>query len=107
MIDDRLLRLDDQLREKFGRIIINNWHTGGNREWSGLRTPESRYYSPTSQHTFGRASDKLFIDSTTDTVRNYILKNADEFPLLTSLELDVSWLHSDVRNCDRIKTYRP
>ena len=107
LLDDRLLRLDDQLREKFGKITINNWYWGGDREWSGIRTPDSAYFSPTSQHTYGRASDKLFRDNTITHVRSYILENPDEFPLLMSLELDVTWLHSDVRNCKRIKTYRP
>ena len=30
-----------------------------------------------------------------------------DFSLIGSIELGVSWLHSDVRNCDRLKTYRP
>jgi len=107
LFDERLLRLDDQLRNRFGPITINNWHIGGNRHWSGLRTPDSPYYSKTSQHSFGRASDKKFADVEEEYVQEYILANPNEFPLLNSLELGVSWVHSDVRNCERIKTYRP
>jgi hypothetical protein len=107
LLDDRLLRTDDQLRERFGKITINNWVWGGKRLWSGIRTFGSPYYSVTSQHPYGRASDKLFLESSIDDVRAYILDNPDEFPHLTSLELDTAWLHSDTRNCQRIKTYIP
>lgn len=106
-LDDRLLRMDDALRDKFGPMTINNWHTGGDREWSGLRTPSSPYYSETSQHSYGRASDKIFHATNAEAVRQYILAHPDEFPLLMSLELATSWLHSDTRNCERIKTYKP
>lgn len=107
LLDDRLLRTDDQLREKFGKIKINDWHWGGIRLWSGLRTPDSPYYSLTSQHTFGRGSDKLFLEADVNTVRQYVLDNPEEFPHLNSLEMGTDWLHSDTRNCDRIMTYWP
>ena len=42
-------------------------------------------------------------------MRNEILANpsASDFILIGSVELGVSWLHFDVRNCDRIMTYYP
>ena len=105
LIDNRLLITLDQLRDEYGPIIVNNWHTGGDREWSGLRTPDSPYYRPYSQHTFGRAADCLFDKVTVERVRRDILNDKDMFPCITSVELNTSWLHFDVRNCDRIKTY--
>lgn len=115
LLDDRLLMTDDALRERYGRIIINNWHSprlikicGGDvRSWSGLRTEESPYGSEYSQHRFGRASDKLFLDTHIDVVRNDILLHQDEFPYINFIELKTSWLHSDTRNCERIKIYTP
>ena len=107
LLDDRMLRLIDRLREKFGKMTINNWYWGGDREWSGLRTAGSPFYSPYSQHSFGRAFDAIFDEVGIETVRQYILNNPDEFPELMSLELDVSWLHGDVRNCVRIKAFKP
>ena len=88
---------------------MNNWYWGRDREWSGLRTKDSPYYSDYSQHTFGRAADCLFRDHNTDQIREDILANPDDlaFELIGSLELSVSWLHFDVRNCDRIMTYNP
>lgn len=97
MIDDRLVISCDQLREKFGPITINNWHSGGTREWSGLRVERSPYFSPTSQHSFGRAADCIFKDVTTEKVRRYIIDNPQDFPFITTVEMEVSWLHFDVR----------
>lgn len=104
-IDERLLRMDDLLREKFGPITINNWHVGGDREWSGLRTPGSPFYSPTSQHSFGRASDKLMRLVSAEEVRQYILSYPHEFPHIGGIEIDTPWLHTDVRNHEGIKTF--
>jgi hypothetical protein len=105
LLDDRLLITLDQLREEYGSITINNWKWDGPREWSGLRTPESSWYRPYSQHTFGRAADCLFNDVDVEKVRKDILKSPDKFPCINSIELNTSWLHFDVRNCNRIKTY--
>ena len=60
LLDSRALMAIDSLRDLYGPIIINTWASGGNRKWSGLRTPEYEGYSETSQHTFGRAFDCIF-----------------------------------------------
>ena len=57
-MDDRILRVVDNLRYAFDvSIKINDWKWGGNYEWSGLRTKESPWFNPYSQHSFGRALD--------------------------------------------------
>lgn len=96
LIDRRLVEADQQLRDKFGRVAINNWWGDGNRNWSGLRTPDSPYYSRTSQHSFGRASDKIFKEATAEEVRNYIKANWQTLGI-TCIEDNVTWVHSDVR----------
>ena len=111
LIDDRLIMLIDELRDTFGRATINNYYYGGKREWSGLRTPESSYFSPYSQHTFGRAADIIFNDISAEDVRECIIDKPDKFlaicPSIT-LEDDVSWLHIDVRNeSDGIHLFKP
>lgn len=109
LLDERMLRTDDLLRDRYGAIIINNWHTpGGTRHWSGIRTPASPQFSPTSQHTFGRASDKIFAHTTAEAVRRDILANPDDetFKLIMAVEMGVDWLHTDFRNCDRIKAFK-
>lgn len=107
LIDDRLIYSIDSLREKFGPITINNWNSGGDREWSGLRTVDSPYYSRYSQHTFGRAADLLFSNADVEEVRKYILANKDLFPYITGVELGTSWLHIDIRNATQYYTFNP
>jgi len=109
LLDERLLITLDRLRERYGAMTVNNWYWGKEREWSGLRTKDSPYYSPYSQHTFGRAADCLFMKASAEAVRKDMLAAPDDqtFELVGSLEMGVSWLHVDVRNCDRIMTYRP
>lgn len=109
LLDERLLVTLDRLRGRYGSMTVNNYHWGKDREWSGLRTRESPYFSPFSQHSFGRAADCLFSETTAEQVRQEILGSPGDpdFELIGSLELGVSWLHFDVRNCDRIKTYYP
>ena len=109
LLDERLLISLDKLRERYGLITVNNYYWGKDREWSGLRTSDSPYYSPFSQHTFGRAADCLFSNISTEEVRQEILANPTDpdFELIGSVELGVSWLHFDVRNSHRIKTYYP
>mgnify|MGYP003931408633 CR=1 FL=1 len=107
LLDDRMLITLDRLREKYGSMTVNSWKWGGDREWSGLRTPDSPYYSKYSQHSFGRAADVIFKHITAEEVRQAILENPDDptFELINSFEEGVSWLHFDVRNCDRVLTY--
>ncbi len=99
-IDDRLIEEVDRIKEKFplGTATINNYYWGGDRHWSGLRTPESPWYSETSQHSYGRAVDIVFSEYTAEEVRQYILGHMDEFPHIRRTEADVSWLHIDLAN---------
>jgi hypothetical protein len=96
VIDKRLVEADQKLRDKFGAITINNWISGGNRQWSGIRTLDSQYYSYTSQHAWGRASDKIFSKATSDEVREYIKLHWKGLGI-TAIEDGVPWVHSDVR----------
>ena len=107
LLDEKALVTLDQLRKKLGRTTVNNYKFGGDREWSGLRTPDSPYYSKYSQHSFGRAFDCIFEKVTAEEARQYIKLYPEIFPYLNSIEEEVSWLHFDVRNCVRIKTYSP
>lgn len=109
LLDPDMLRTLDMLRDRYGSMTVNNWFWGGDRKWSGLRTAGSPYFSPYSQHTFGRASDPIFKNITAEEVRVEIQAQKDNptFRYIKSIELGVSWLHFDVRNCNRLKTYRP
>ena len=108
-IDSRLIETIDAIKEAFplGTITINNYFWGGNRNWSGLRTPKSDYYSETSQHSFGRAVDMIFSEYEADHIRKYIKKNPVKFPYVKGLEEGVSWVHLDLRNEDELVTFHP
>ena len=109
LLDSRLLITLDRMRMRYGPITVNNYFWGHDRKYSGLRTPDSEHYSPTSQHTFGRAADCIFREIGVDVVRTDILEHPydTEFQHINAIELDTSWLHFDVRNCDRVMTFKP
>lgn len=110
-LDERILRLCDALRDRFGSATINNYKYGGDRVASGLRSPDSPYYSPTSQHSFGRAVDILFKDYSAEHVRDQIKSGCFDFCHIVSsmtLEDGVSWLHIDIRNGnDGVNSFKP
>lgn len=97
MFDNRILKAADLLRDKFGPATINNWLWGGQYKASGLRAPESEYYSLTSQHAWGRALDLKFRDYDAETIRQAILRKEVAPGLITGIEADVSWNHIDCR----------
>lgn len=109
LIDDRVLITLDKLREVFGICTVNDWlfSSTGNYSQSGLRTQEAPEYSPTSQHTFGRAMDCKFRHNSAEEVRLIVVENKSLFPYITFIEADVSWFHFDVRNTDRITLWSP
>ena len=112
-LDDRILRLADALREEFGSTVINTYAMGGDRNWSGLRTSDSPYYSPTSQHSFGRALDMIFTKVSAETVRDHIKNPSNHWCSIAgvdsiTLEDDVSWLHIDIRNGAKgVNSFKP
>lgn len=107
LINPLIIQTIDKLKEHFdeGTITINSWKWGGDREWSGLRTPDSSYYSSTSQHALGNAVDMIFSDYSSDDVRLFIKNNPDMFPHIKGVENGISWVHVDVRNADTIQYF--
>lgn len=103
MIDVRLVKSDQKLRTLFGPITINNWWHEGSRNHSGIRALDSPYYSITSDHAWGRASDKIFKDVTAEEVREFIKIDYQNF-LITVIEEekdapedeDIKWVHSAI-----------
>ncbi len=105
LLDERLLITIDELRDALGSVVINNYRWGGSRKWSGLRTVESDFYRPFSQHSFGRAVDMVFSKVTAEEARQHIFANKERYPYVFAVELGVSWLHFDCRNTNRIFTF--
>jgi hypothetical protein len=97
------------LRNRFGVTTVNNWHVGGGNQYRGFRPFHCAIGARLSQHKLGNAFDSSFADYTAEEVRQYILANPHEFPHITAIEGQVSWLHFDVRpsNWDGIKVFNP
>ena len=109
IFDPNLIETIDTIKEHFqhGTMTINNWFWGGNREWSGLRTPNSKYYSFKSMHSWGKAIDAVFSHYAADEVRSFIVANTQLFPHIKGIETDISWLHIDTRNREDVLLFKP
>ncbi|EGV52881.1 hypothetical protein [Candidatus Endoriftia persephone] len=86
-----------KLRKYLGKpLIINNYHCGGEREWSGFRTPESPYFSATSQHAIANAYDIICVGLTPQEMQAVIQEKYQRFNI-GGLEIAPSWTHIDWR----------
>lgn len=100
MFDPDVLKAADWLRERYGPATINDWKWGGEFSQSGLRTPDSKYYSPTSQHSKGCALDLKFRNKTAQQIRDDLAEyqyQGNQIPYFTRVENQVSWLHIDTK----------
>jgi len=106
--DPRFLSVSDRLRIKFGPMTINNWLWGGSFLHRGLRTPLDPLApkGDFSTHRFGMGGDADFRFATVQEVRAYIIAHPADFPEIKGLELDVSWLHYDVRNAEHLVLFK-
>jgi len=97
------------LRNRFGVTLVNNWHINGENQYRGFREYDCPIGARFSQHKLGNAFDCSFVNFTAEEVRRYILDNPQEFPYITAIEGQVSWLHFDVRpsSWDGIKVFNP
>ena len=106
-IDARLVDTINQIKQKYGYImIVNTWHMkkwnmfGDIREFSGYRPPGCSIGKQDGAHYKGMAADLLFYSSSgtiveSDHIRELLLSNIDEFPYIQCLEI-APWCHIDV-----------
>ena len=110
-IDKDLIAQMNQLRELFGRrITINTWANGGRFQWRGFRTPDSPVYTKYSSHSFGRAVDFDVEGLSAPQARKQIIQWYREGILISksvNLEVEVNWVHLDIRNGEGLRTFRP
>lgn len=103
LFDNRILRIADAVRKRYGRVLCNTWKYGGSTQHRGFRPFGLAFGAELSQHKFGRALDLFPLDNPVEGVREDIiaLQNHRDFKELMAIELKVSWLHLDVRNWDK------
>tara|TARA_R110000796_G_scaffold227145_1_gene343718 strand:- start:428 stop:862 length:435 start_codon:yes stop_codon:yes gene_type:complete len=115
-LDVRMLKLSDWLREKTDSpITINNWHTGGQFNWSGIRTTRSSYYSDYSGHSWGSALDYKSKTHSAAQLQQLVIDNWEEVKRVTGLEglrfehpdCTPTWCHMDsMQTDDKIYIFR-
>ena len=104
-LDPRLLPLGDAIRDLLCvPCLINDYAIGGTREFCGIRTPRCPQYSPGSWHSISSAHlcgaldlhpQGMSADDARELIRKAVASGG--LPDLGGLELDVSWVHVDVR----------
>jgi len=97
LFDPRTLYVNDKLRKRYGKMIANTYHWGGEHQYRGFRPRWCTVGSKYSQHRYGRASDLVPVEAPVEEIRRDIIKG-NNFLYITCIEADVSWLHHDERN---------
>ncbi len=97
LIDERLFKLMQVIRDRHGARTINDWWNGKGRNYSGYRQVGTSYYSLFSCHSNGRATDSIG-KTTAPEIWEDIRKNYNTIykPLgLTIIEVgkEIDWLH--------------
>lgn len=102
IFDVGALQTLDGLRDRYGPLVVNNWHQGGAFRYSGWRPFACTEGAPLSQHKFGRAFDCKFRFVTADEVREDIFTTPDDSPFFRIRRVEVfegmSWFHFDMGN---------
>ncbi len=96
MLDDRLLKFIDDLRDDLGKKIYVNRGDATNRGFrlKGKVAKAANY----SQHYYGRAIDFTVEGMSAQEVRQYIKDNKVKYPMVRRMEKDVDWVHVDCAN---------
>lgn len=125
-LDFNMLLMITKLRIRLNiPLIINTYHRGGYRKYSGLRPPpcspapegspkqkclteKELKYKSFSMHIFGKAYDIVSKDMSAEEMRKHILENQDFYNYITYIEDNVDWLHIDGRNStfDKIHLFK-
>lgn len=101
------LKALDGIRDYFETpVIVNNWASGGQFQFRGLRPITYTGGGTYSQHRLGNAFDCDVSGMSAEQVRKKILADKDNelLKLITCIEGGVNWVHFDCRNIpDRIR----
>ena len=110
LFDERALWTLDALRDQYGKMVVNDWKSGGEYQERGYRLGGSATGALMSQHKYGRAFDCKFLDAPVAVVRqDCIDRRYPCFEKITAIEIGISWFHFDLRNSDsdELLTFTP
>ncbi len=103
LIDERLVKIADFIREKTGKpVTINNWHTGGTYKESGLREANTTTGAKKSAHKIGKAIDVKVVGMLGKDWYEFVKKYAKELYQLGARRIEdkslaTTWLHIDTK----------
>lgn len=99
LLDPDALQSLQDLRDRFGPIVVNDWHRGGSYRESGLREADTTTGAPKSAHKRGQAFDcKPKLVSVLH-IYDFVTTHPTEFPLIRRVEniqATPTWFHFDV-----------
>ena len=105
LFDLDALRTLDNLRRRYGPIIVNNWHKDGNFRHSGWRPWDCKEGAALSQHKLGRAFDCKFTQASAEEVRQDLARMpfSPAFSAIRRIEAfeGMTWFHFDTGNHNR------
>lgn len=91
----------DVLRDKFGKIRVNDYLWNGSRQYAGLRPHVGGPGHEFSLHRYGSAFDPMPLEVTPQEMHAYILAHPEQFPHIRAMEVisaTPTWVHFDTRN---------
>lgn len=103
LFDHKIRYTAQQLRLRYGPMVMNDWHWRSNdnhcNQYRGYRPLSCSVGAKLSQHKVGKALDAKFRKGSVEKIRKDIIANPyhEDFKYITCIEMDVSWLHVDVR----------
>jgi len=108
VFDYRLKYTMDRLRVRYGPLVANDWYWGGVNQYRGWRPTDCIIGAKFSQHKYGRAVDLKTgrgSKKTVQEIRGDILKDPfnEDFKYITCLEMNITWLHFDIRDYNKEK----
>ncbi len=102
LFDITALRTLDALRDRYGPIVVNNWHAGGSFRLSGWRPWDCAEGAALSQHKTGRAFDCKFTRVHAEEVREDLARTPDTAPFMDIRRVEsfggMQWFHFDTGN---------
>ena len=102
LFDSRTLYVNDKIRERYGKMIANTYHWGGEHQFRGFRPRWCTLGADWSQHRFARATDLVPVEVTVEEIWADIEMGIN-YNFITCIEKSsskkkVNWLHHDERN---------
>lgn len=99
LLDSRILKMIDLIRDDFGPVIVNNWNSGGSLQYRGFRPHDATVGARLSQHRYGRAIDFHTPDTPLEEVYKAVLSGKYwQITTVEDIEHTPTWLHIDCRN---------